>query len=130
MSELEKCFPKHEVMIALGVIYLSFGPETLLRHKLLFIFTWMFWRPLVVCLASWVRMGKLYLHYFSFMIWICNHPTSKWLWCTIPRLSCRRKVGWILWLDFGARSSQIPSSTISSQNSWNLQRLMLSKCLV
>jgi hypothetical protein len=39
MFELEKCFPKHEVMIALGVIYPTFGPKTLLKHKLLFIFT-------------------------------------------------------------------------------------------
>jgi hypothetical protein len=38
MSKLEKCFPKREVMIALGVIYPQFWTRNIVEAKTIFYF--------------------------------------------------------------------------------------------
>ncbi len=78
MSELEKCFPKHEVMIALGVIYPQFWTGNIVEVETTFR-SHMNALKAIFCVPHKLgeNGGVRLLALLSMHDLDCSHPTSK-----------------------------------------------------
>ncbi len=64
MLELEKCFPKHEVMIALGVIYPQFRTRNIVKAEIIFYFHMNVLNPICYVPRKLGEDGKLVVALF------------------------------------------------------------------
>jgi hypothetical protein len=70
--ELEVKFPKHELVLALGVVYLNSRLKTHRMLRMISTSAWLWSRLHIVTNGKWERMGCGWMLCLIHMNWICS----------------------------------------------------------
>ncbi len=81
--ELEVKFPKHELVLALGVVYLNSRLKTHRMLRMISTSAWLWSRLRIVTNGKWERMGCGWMLCLIHMNWICSACFLRWPWLQI-----------------------------------------------